>query len=65
MFPAASDTACKRVLKDRILYTFPLAILPNETRRSALVIVWHGYGEIVTCFVPDIGIVQNNGEVRE
>lgn len=55
----------KRVRTDRIIYTFPLATLPEATRQSALVIVWHADGDIKTCFVPDITILKENGEVGE
>jgi len=54
---------CKSTRKDRIIYTFPLVSLPNESRQSALVLVWHEYGLITTHFIPDIAILKENGEV--
>lgn len=48
----------KRIRQDRVVYTFALEPLPNETRQSALVIVWHEDGRLETHFVHDLSILK-------
>jgi hypothetical protein len=65
MYRVAASPVHKRELRDRIVYTLPLAALPGMGHHAAMVVVWHADGAIDTHFVPNIAILKQDGEVKE